>query len=66
MNWLEALAFWRRFKPWLDKPWVKSILGFLVGLFKRLPDDPNKPKVYHDRDPDKPVAVEDIQRGDPA
>jgi hypothetical protein len=44
-------------KPYLEKPWVKSILGFLAGLFKA---DPNAPKVHHERDPDKPLTKDDI------
>jgi hypothetical protein len=37
MTILEALALWRRIKPWLDKPWIKSILGFVARLFKAPP-----------------------------
>jgi hypothetical protein len=38
----EALAIWRKVKPWLAKPWVKSILGFLAALFKD--ERPPEPK----------------------
>jgi hypothetical protein len=54
---LAAWNIYQRIKPWLEKPWVKSILGFLAGLFK---SDPNAPKVYHERDPDKPLTKDDI------
>ena len=30
---LEALALYKKIKPWLAKPWVKSILGFLAKFF---------------------------------
>jgi hypothetical protein len=50
----EAIALVRRI---LEKPWVKSILGFLAGLFK---SDPNAPKVYRQNDPDKPLTKDDI------
>lgn len=59
MTILEALNLYRRIKKLLEKPWVKSILGFLAGLFK---SDPNAPKVYRQNDPDKPRdAVEDLK-----
>lgn len=32
MTILEALALYRKLKPLLEKPWIKSILGFLKKL----------------------------------
>lgn len=61
MSILEALAIWKRIKPWLEKPWVKSILGFLAGLFKT---DPNAPKVHGAHDPSKPNTLDDILKSE--
>ena len=64
MNWFAKIALLRRVNEWIKaRPWAEKLIGFLAGLFK---SDPNAPKVHGAHDPDKPVTIEDIQRGDPA